>query len=91
MLKYLLIPLTLQSTLFFNKKKKGAEIQNKETTKRYLAFPLVQLPDTGTTFDFFRGYLIWGEGIFQVLTKFSRGRQIVCITVKMSKLAHLAA
>lgn len=90
MLKYLLIPLTFQSTLFLKEKKKEAAIQNKETTKQKLAFPLLQLPDTGTTFDFLEVIWFLGEGIFQVLKKHSSGRQIVCITVRMNKLVHLA-
>lgn len=84
MLKYLLIPLTSQSTLFLKKKKS-------RDTKQELAFPLLQLPNTGTTFDFLEVIWFLGEGIFQVLKKRSSGRQIVCVTVRMSKLAHLAS
>lgn len=60
-----------QATLFFKKKKKkrNIEIQTKNMIKRELAFPLIQLPGIGTTFDCLQVICFWGEGIFQVLRK----------------------
>ena len=45
------------------------------TTKRELAFVLVQLPGIGTTFDYLEVIWFGGKSIFQVLKKFVRGKQ----------------
>lgn len=46
-----------------------------KTTKRELAFVLVQLPGIGITFDYLEVIWFWGESTFQVLKRFVGGKQ----------------